>query len=49
MRTAKHLEPLKNGKTPVEVLVKGKESDQNKKNWDKVLEIIKNAGVRLPF
>ena len=44
--SAKHLEPLKDGKTPLEVLIKGKDSEQNKKHWEKILGVIKSAGVR---
>ena len=44
-RSAKHLEPLKGGKVPVEVLVKGKDADQNAKHLEKCLDVIKGAGV----
>jgi len=45
--TAKHLEPLKGGKIPVEILVITKDQEQKKKSFEKCLEVIKNAGVSL--
>lgn len=42
---AKHLEPLKNGPIPIEVLIRGKDSEQNTKHFEKCLEAIKGAGV----
>lgn len=42
---AKHLEPLKDGKVHVELLIRGKDADQNAKHFKKCLDIIKNAGV----
>ena len=45
VRTAKHLETLKGGKVPIEILVRGKDADQNTKHWEKCLDIIKGAGV----
>lgn len=42
---AKHLEPLKGGKVPIEILVRGKDADQNTKHWEKCLDVIKGAGV----
>ena len=42
---AKHLELLKGGKVPVEILVRGKDSDQNAKHFEKCLDVIKGAGV----
>ena len=44
---AKHLEPLKGGKVPIEILVRGKDTDQNAKHFEKCLEIIKEAGKRV--
>ncbi|KAL6720111.1 FACT complex subunit spt16 [Lecanora helva] len=44
---AKHLEPLKGGKVPVEVLVKGKDADQNAKHLEKCLDVIKGAGKKV--
>lgn len=45
IRTAKHLEPLKGGKVLIEILVRGKDADQNTKHWEKCLDIIRGAGV----
>ncbi len=42
---AKHLEPLKGGKVPIEILVRGKDAEQNAKQFEKCLDIIKGAGV----
>ena len=46
---AKHLEPLKGGKVPIEILVRGKDAEQNAKHFEKCLDVIKGAGVRLRF
>ena len=46
-KKAKHLEPLKNGKIPIEVLLRGKDNEQNAKLWEKVLDVIKSSGVRI--
>ncbi len=44
---AKHLEPLKGGKVPVEILVRNpKDAEQNAKHFEKCLDLIKGAGVR---
>lgn len=43
--TAKHLEPLKNGKIPVEILVTTKDPESKSKAFEKCLEVIKSAGV----
>lgn len=43
--TATYLEPLKDGKTPVEILVRGKDAAENAKQFETCLDIIKNAGV----
>lgn len=43
---AKHLEPLKGGKVPIEILVRGKDAEQNGKHFEKCLDVIKGAGVR---
>lgn len=42
---AKHLEPLKGGKVPIEILVRGKDADQNAKHFKRCLDAIKDAGV----
>lgn len=46
---AKHLEPLKGGKVPVEILVTAKDPEQKKKAFDQCLEAIKTAGVCLIY
>ncbi|KAI9883318.1 MAG: FACT complex subunit spt16 [Watsoniomyces obsoletus] len=46
-KKAKHLEPLKEGKIPVEVLVRGKDAGQNMKLFEKIVEIIKESGKKL--
>lgn len=45
---AKHLEPLKGGKIPVEILVTTKDPEQKLKAFEKCTEVIKNAGVSIP-
>ena len=45
---AKHLEPLKGGKIPMEILVTSKDQEQKAKAFEKCLDVIKSAGVR-PF
>jgi hypothetical protein len=42
---AKHLEPLKGGPIPIEVLIRGKDSEQNTMHFEKCLAAIKGAGV----
>ncbi|MCJ1348492.1 FACT complex subunit spt16 [Peltigera leucophlebia] len=42
-----HLEPLKDGKVHVELLIRGKDADQNAKHFKKCLDIIKNAGKKV--
>ncbi|MCJ1307261.1 FACT complex subunit spt16 [Agyrium rufum] len=46
-KKAKHLEPLVGGKTPVELLVKGKDAEQNTKNWTTCIDVIKAAGKKV--
>jgi hypothetical protein len=46
--TAKHLESLKGGRFPVEILVRGKDAAENEKIFVKITDAIKAAGVRLP-
>lgn len=43
---AKHLEPLKGGKIPVEILAITKDPEQKAKAFEKCLGVIKEAGVR---
>lgn len=45
--TASYLEPLKGGKVPVEILIRGKDADENKKQFEKCLDIIKKAGKKV--
>ena len=47
--TATYLEPLKDGKTPVEILVRGKDAAENAKQFETCLDVIKNAGVRFKY
>lgn len=44
-RAAKHLEPLKGGRIPIEILIRGKDAEQNAKQFEKCLDTIKAAGV----
>ena len=44
--SAKHLEPLKGGKIPIEILVRGRDADQNAKHFKRCVDAIKDAGVR---
>lgn len=43
---ASYLEPLKGGKIPVEIFVRGKDAEANAKQFQTCLETIKTAGVR---
>lgn len=47
--TAKHLEPLKGGKIPVEILVTTKDPESKAKAFEKCLDVIKNAGVSIYY
>ena len=42
---AKHLEPLKGGKVALEVLVRGKDAEQNEALFRKITDKITSAGV----
>ena len=44
--SAKHLQPLKSGKIPIEILVRGRDADQNAKHFKRCVDAIKDAGVR---
>lgn len=44
---AKLLEPLQGGKIPVELLVKGKDEAVNKKNFEDVIEAMRQAGKKV--
>ncbi|KAK3674398.1 FACT complex subunit spt16 [Recurvomyces mirabilis] len=47
-KKATYLEPLKEGgKTPIEVLVRGKDAEENTKQFERMLELIKNAGKKV--
>ncbi|EEH38707.2 FACT complex subunit spt16 [Paracoccidioides lutzii Pb01] len=46
-KKAKHLEHLKGGKIPVEILVTTKDTDQKAKVFEKCLDVIKNAGKKV--
>jgi nucleosome binding factor SPN SPT16 subunit len=45
--TAKHIEPLKGGKIAVEILVRGKDVDQNAEIFKKITKIIKDSGKKV--
>lgn len=45
--SASYLEPLKGGKVPVEILVRGKDADENKKQFEKCLDTMKKAGKKV--
>jgi hypothetical protein len=42
---AKHLEQLKGGRFPIEILVRGKDAAENVKTWAKITDTIQAAGV----
>ncbi|KAL5362965.1 FACT complex subunit spt16 [Aspergillus floccosus] len=46
-KKAKHLEPLKGGKIPVEILVTTKDQDEKTKIFEKCLETIKSSGNKV--
>ncbi|KAI4120396.1 MAG: hypothetical protein LQ338_007056 [Usnochroma carphineum] len=46
-KKAKHLEPLKGGKTPIEILSRAKDPDVNAKHFEKCLELIKTSGKKV--
>ncbi|EPE03114.1 fact complex subunit spt-16 [Ophiostoma piceae UAMH 11346] len=46
-KKAKYLDQIKNGRFPVEVLVRGKDAAENEKLFIKVIDIIKGAGKKL--
>lgn len=45
--TAKHLEPLKGGKIPVEILVRGKDEAANSQIFKDLAEVIKKSGKKV--
>ncbi|KAF2110330.1 FACT complex subunit-domain-containing protein [Lophiotrema nucula] len=46
-KKASYLEPLKGGKVPVEILVRGKDAEENKKQFQTCIDTIKNAGKKV--
>ena len=42
-----YLEPLKGGKTPVEILVRGKDAEENTRQFEKCTDAIKKAGKKV--
>ena len=46
-KLAKHLEQIKGGRFPVEVLVRGKDAAENEKLFVQLTDKIKEAGVRI--
>ncbi|KAF2704953.1 SPT16-domain-containing protein [Pleomassaria siparia CBS 279.74] len=43
-KKASYLEPLKGGKVPVEILVRGKDAEENKKQFQSCLDTLKKSG-----
>ena len=43
---ASFLEKLKHGKVPLEVVVRGKDGDENAKQIEQCIDVVKKAGVR---
>jgi nucleosome binding factor SPN SPT16 subunit len=46
-KKAAYLEPLKDGKTHIEIIVRGKDAEENAKQFERCNEIIKNAGKKV--
>ena len=46
-KKAKLLEPLKSGKIPLEILIKGKDDAANEKNYKEVVDVIKKNGGKV--
>jgi nucleosome binding factor SPN SPT16 subunit len=46
-RAATYLEPLKGGKVPVEILIRGKDADENKKQFQTCIETLKQADKKV--
>ncbi|KAI7223883.1 hypothetical protein KC333_g36 [Hortaea werneckii] len=46
-KKAAYLEPLKGGKIPLEIVVRGKDAEENAKQFERCLDTIKNAGKRV--
>ncbi|KAL7270396.1 FACT complex subunit spt16 [Rhizina undulata] len=47
VKKAKHLEPLKGGKVPVEILVRGKDEAKNAQIFKDVIDVIKKFGKKV--
>ncbi|KAF8468318.1 FACT complex subunit-domain-containing protein [Kalaharituber pfeilii] len=46
-KKAKLLEPLKSGKIPLEILIKGKDDTANEKNYKDIIEVMKKSGGKV--
>ncbi|KAF2643508.1 SPT16-domain-containing protein [Massarina eburnea CBS 473.64] len=46
-KKASYLQPLKGGKVPVEILVRGKDAEENKKQFQSCLDSMKKAGKKV--
>lgn len=46
-KKATYLEPLKDGKVPLDIMVRGKDAEENAKQFEKCLDVIKNAGKKV--
>lgn len=46
-KKAAYLEPLKDGKTPVEILVRGKDAAENEKQFKRCLDLIQTSGNKV--
>lgn len=46
-KKAQYLEPLKDGKTPVEIMVRGKDEQENAKQFERCIETIKSSGKKV--
>lgn len=44
---ASYLEPLKGGKVPVEILIRGKDPEENKQQFQTCLDTLKKAGKKV--
>lgn len=47
MALAVYLEPLKGGKTPVEIFVRGKDAEENARQFEKCIDAINKAGKKV--
>ncbi|KAF2485902.1 FACT complex protein [Neohortaea acidophila] len=46
-KKAAYLDVLKDGKIPIEIIVRGKDAEENAKQFERCLDIIKNAGKKV--